>query len=30
MLHNYGGRRGLYGDLNRIATGPVHDKAIPG
>ena len=23
MLHNYGGRRDLYGNLSRIATGPV-------
>ena len=25
MLHNYGGRRALYGNLTRIANGPVED-----
>ena len=30
MLHNYGGTRGIYGDLNTIATGPVTAKQTPG
>ncbi|XP_062511112.1 alpha-N-acetylglucosaminidase-like isoform X2 [Corticium candelabrum] len=30
MLHNFGGTRGLYGNLTRIATGPLADRAAPG
>lgn len=30
MLHNYGGTRGIYGNLNTIATGPVTAKATSG
>ncbi len=28
MLHNYGGRRGIYGDVQRIATSPFTDYAL--
>ncbi|XP_065837644.1 alpha-N-acetylglucosaminidase-like [Oscarella lobularis] len=27
FLHNFGGTRGLYGNLSRIATGPLADRA---
>lgn len=30
LLHNYGGTRGIYGDLNTIATGPVDANQSPG
>jgi alpha-N-acetylglucosaminidase len=30
MLHNFGGTRGLYGNLSRIATGPLADHAVTG
>ncbi len=30
MLHNYGGVRGIYGNLTRIATGPVFARLAPG
>jgi alpha-N-acetylglucosaminidase len=29
MLHNYGGVRGMYGNLSRIATGPLQDLNVP-
>lgn len=29
MLHNYGGVRGMYGNLSRIATGPLADLRAP-
>jgi len=28
MLHNYGGRRGMYGNISRIATGPILDNPV--
>ena len=28
MLHNYGGVRGVYGNLSRIATGPLEDLHV--
>lgn len=28
MLHNYGGRRGLYGNISRITTGPIEDNPL--
>ena len=30
LLHNYGGTRGIYGNLSRIATGPVEALHTPG
>ena len=30
LLHNYGGTRGIYGNLTRIATGPVQALHTPG
>ncbi len=30
LLHNYGGTRGIYGNLTRIATGPVEARDTPG
>ena len=30
MLHNYGGTRGIYGNLNTIGTGPVTAKQTSG
>lgn len=30
MLHNYGGRRGLYGDIPEMASQPLKDKATAG
>lgn len=30
LLHNYGGTRGLYGNLTTIATGPVDAIHSPG
>ena len=30
LLHNYGGTRGIYGDLETIATGPVQAKQANG
>ena len=29
LLHNYGGARGIYGNLNTIATGPILAKKTP-
>ena len=30
LLHNYGGTRGIYGNLNTVATGPISAKQTPG
>ena len=30
LLHNYGGTRGIYGDLETIVTGPVEAKQTNG
>ena len=30
LLHNYGGTRGIYGDLSNIGTSPVVSRKTPG
>ena len=30
LLHNYGGTRGIYGNLDTVATGPISAKQTPG
>lgn len=30
LLHNYGGTRGIYGDLSTIATAPLEALSSPG
>jgi alpha-N-acetylglucosaminidase len=30
MLHNFGGRRALYGNLSEIATGPISARTMNG
>ena len=30
LLHNYGGTRAIYGNLTRVATGPVDARNTPG
>ena len=30
MLHNYGDVRAIYGNLSRVATGPVEARGTPG